>query len=105
MERRRNPRLKIRFDTLYSAGAQEGSGVLTEISYTGARIEEVMNPPKEGTLVRIYIFIQPVAPFEIAGHVARASEDGFAIHYDNFDDDVRGLVDDVSAIVSSSSAE
>jgi len=105
MERRRHLRLKIRFDTLYSAGPNEGSGVLTEISHTGARIEEVMNPPKEGTLVRIYIFIQPVAPFEVAGHVARVDENGFAIHYDNFDDDVRRLVEDVSAIVGGSDAE
>jgi len=99
MERRRHLRLNIRFDTLYSTGATEGSGVLTEISYTGARIENVMNPPKEGTLVRIYIFVQPVAPFEIAGHVARVDGDGFAIHYDNFDDDLRRFVDDVAAIV------
>jgi hypothetical protein len=105
MERRRHLRLKIRFDTLYSAGPNEGAGVLTEISYTGARIEEVMNPPKEGTLVRIYIFIQPVAPFEVAGHVARVDENSFAIHYDNFDDDVRRLVEDVSAIVGGSGAE
>jgi hypothetical protein len=99
MERRRHLRLKIHFDTLYSAGQQEGAGVLTEISYTGARIEEVVNPPKEGTLVRFYIFIQPVTPFEVAGHVAWASENGFAIHYDNFDDDIRRLVDDVTAIL------
>lgn len=102
MERRRHLRLSIQFDTLYSAGSQEGSGVLTEISYTGARIESVLNPPKEGTLVRIYIFVQPMAPFEVAGHVARVHDGGFAIHYDNFDEELRRFVDDVAAIVGMS---
>lgn len=100
MDRRRNVRLKTRFDALYSAGGQEGSGVLTEISYTGARMESCPNPPEKGTLVKIYVFIQPVAPVEVAGHVARVEESGFAIHYDMFDEDIRRLVDDVAAVVS-----
>ena len=99
MDRRRSMRLKTRFDALFSTGAAEGSGVLTEISYTSARIEESPNPPKEGALFRVYVFVHPVAPFEVTGHVARVEESSFAIQYDMFDEDVRRLVDDVAAIV------
>ena len=98
----------------YPGASGEFSWILSAITLAGktiankvrrARIEDVLNPPKEGTLVRIFIFVQPVAPFEIAGHVARVDENGFAIHYDNFDEDIRKLVDDVSAIVGRSDPE
>jgi hypothetical protein len=105
MERRKHLRLNIRFDTLYSTGPEEGAGVLTEISYNGARIEEVANPPKEGTLVRMYVFVQPVAPFAVAGRVARVVENGFAIDCEDCDDGIRKLVDDVAAIVGPSDPE
>ena len=55
-----------------------------------------------GTQVRLYVFVQPVAPFEILGHVVRATDSGFAIAYEIDDAEVRRLVDDVSAIVFSS---
>lgn len=102
MERRRHLRHNIRFDTLYSTGPEEGSGVLTEISYNGARIEEVRSPPKKGTLVRIFVFVQPVAPFEVAGHVVRVDEDSFAIRCDDLDEGIGRLMADVAAIVGGS---
>ena len=46
------------------------------------------------------MFIQPVSPFELVGHVVRLTESGFAIEYEVEDPEVRRLVDDVSAIVS-----
>ena len=103
MDRRRSLRFTARFDTLISADSVEGAGVLTEISYSGARIDEVSTQPPVGTKVSLYVFIQPVAPFELHGHVARITESGFAVMYELFDPDVRQLVDDVSAIVSSQS--
>jgi len=102
MERRRHLRQKIRFDTLYSTGPEEGAGVLTEISYNGARIEDVQNPPKEGTLVRMYVFVQPVAPFAVSGRVTRVVENGFAIACEDCDEGIRKLVDDVAAIMGPS---
>ena len=35
-DRRRSGRVRTRFDALYSAGQQEGAGVLADISYSGA---------------------------------------------------------------------
>ena len=67
MERRKSPRFKARFDALYSSGAQEGAGVLAEISYAGVRLEESSIRPEIGTRVVLYIFVRPVQPFELVG--------------------------------------
>ena len=85
---------------MFGAGPREGTGVLTDISYSGARIDGVAEPPPVGTPIRLYVFVQPVAPFELVGQVARHTEDGFAIQYELFDADIQRLVDDVSALVA-----
>lgn len=100
MDRRREPRFKARFDALYSTGSEEGAGVLTEISSSGARLEQTSLRPALGTRVRIYVFVQPVAPFELQGVVARQTDTGFAIHCDVADPEVRRLVADVAALVA-----
>jgi hypothetical protein len=101
MDRRRSLRFTTRFDTLISADSAEGAGVLAEISYAGARLDDASTQPPVGTKVSLYVFIQPVAPFELHGHVARITESGFAVMYELFDPEIRQLVDDVAAIVSS----
>ena len=103
MENRKAPRFKTRFDTLYGAGAGEGTGILTDISYAGARLEGVSLWPAVGVEVRLYVFVQPVAPFELIGRVIRKTETGFAISMDLVDPELRRLVDDVAALVSESS--
>jgi hypothetical protein len=100
MDQRKDPRFRTRFDALYSLGRAEGAGVLVDLSYTGARLEEVSIWPPLDTKVRLYVFVQPVNPFELIGHVVRLTESGFAIEYEVEDPEVRRLVDDVSAIVS-----
>ena len=99
MERRKDIRFRTRFDALFSSGPAEGAGVLADLSYSGARMEETSLRPDPGTSVRLYVFIQPVAPFELVGHVTRHTESGFVILYEVSDPEVRRLVDDVSAIV------
>lgn len=99
MDKRRSPRFMTRFDSLVSATQQEGAGVLGEIAYSGARIDESSIKPPIGSKVTLYIFVQPVAPFELKGHVIRHTENGFAITYELFDGQTRQLVDDVSALV------
>ena len=99
MERRRSPRFRTRFDALISAD-REGAGTLAEISYAGARLDEASVQPPLGTRVRLYVFIQPIAPFELEGTVSRHTEGGFAMTYELFDPEVRRLVDDVTALVS-----
>ena len=102
MEQRKDPRFRTRFDALYSLERAEGAGVLVDLSYTGARLEEVSIWPPLDTKVRLYVFIQPVSPFELIGRVVRLTESGFAVEYEVEDPEVRRLVDDVSAIVLAS---
>ena len=100
MERRKDIRFRTRFDALFSSGPAEGAGVLADLSYSGARLEEVSLRPELGTSVRLYVFVQPVAPFELVGRVTRHTESGFVILYEVSDPEVSRLVDDVSAIVA-----
>jgi hypothetical protein len=102
-DKRRTGRVRARFDALYSAGRQEGAGVLADISYGGARIENSSIRPEIGTAVRVYVFIQPVSPFELVGTVVRHSDSGFAIEYKDLEPDVRQLVHEAAAIMSASS--
>jgi hypothetical protein len=100
MEKRKNPRFRTRFDALYSLGSEEGSGVLAEISYSSARLDEASQKPEPGTKVRLYVFVQPIQPFELAGHVVRHTGTGFAIDFDVSTPEIERLVDDVRAIVT-----
>ena len=99
MDRRNHPRFRTRFDVLCSAGDVEGAGTLKNISRSGACLASVSHVPEVGTKVRLYIFIQPISPFELAGEVVRRAEGEFAIQYSNLDPEVGRLVDDVAALV------
>jgi hypothetical protein len=100
VDKRRSPRFRTRFNALISATNAEGAGVLDEISYAGARLEETSIFPSRGTKVTLYVFIQPVAPFELQGQVSRVTETGFAMIFEPFDSEIRQLVDDVAAVVT-----
>ena len=99
-DRRRSGRIQTRFELLYSAGRNEGTGTLADISYSGAMIEGATLKPELGKHLRLYVFVQPVAPFEVVGTVVRHTENGFAISYPTLSEEVRRLVDDAAAIVS-----
>jgi hypothetical protein len=100
MDKRKSPRFRTRFDALYSSGPTEGAGMLVDLSYDGARLEGSTEQPPLGTRVRLYVFVQPVAPFELIGEVTRHTESGFAIRCVLDDSEVRRLVDNVAAIVT-----
>jgi len=100
MDKRKDLRFRTRYDALYASGSREGSAVLADLSYTGARLETATLQPGMGTMVRLYVFVQPVQPFELIGHVVRYTDSGFAIAIDRCDAEVRRLVDDVGAIVN-----
>lgn len=97
----RDPRIATRFESLYSLGRSEGVGVLLDISYSGALFGETSIQPELGTEVRAFVFVQPIDPIPLAGRVVRHIENGFAIEYKDLDPEIRRLVDDASAIVSS----
>ena len=99
MEQRKHPRFKARFDTLCSTGRREGTGILIDLSYSGARLEETSFEPEVGDVICLYVFVQPVSPFELVGQVVRCGPGGFAIEYTVDSAEMRRLVDDVAAIV------
>ena len=99
MDRRNPPRFRTKFDVLCSARETEGAGSLVNISRSGARLDTASHCPEMGAKVRLYIFVQPVCPFELSGEVIRTEGTTFAIRYINLDPEVGRLVDDVIALV------
>ncbi len=105
--RRRDNRIPLPLEVHYSFGRAEGAGVLANISYSGALIEDTAMRPKIGTPIVLYVYLHPpsafeaATPFELSGHVIRHSSTGFAIEYEDIvDPDVRRMVDDAAAIVA-----
>jgi hypothetical protein len=98
--RRGHGRITTRFEVLYSDGRMEGAGVLVDISHSGALFGGTSLTPELGKTVRAYVFVQPVNPVELTGEVVRLTEDGFAIHYELTDPEVKRLVDDAAAVVA-----
>ena len=98
-EKRRAERFVTALNAHYSAGPEDGIGVLSNISNSGALIEGSSLKPTLGTRVRIYVFtesedpIAPASPCELVGRVVRHSSSGFAIEYDETDPEVSQLIE------------
>ena len=100
-EQRHDQRVQVAYEALYSQGRREGAGRLVDISYSGALLGDASLLPLVGATVRVYIFVQPVAPFQIVGEVVRHSGDqGFALGFKDLSPELRALVDDAAAIVA-----
>lgn len=102
VEKRRDPRFIVALNAHYSSGPEEGIGILSNISYSGALIEDSSVRPTVGSRVRIYVFVEPTdpiapaSPYELRGRVVRHSPSGFAIEYEDPDPEVRELVDEAA---------
>ncbi len=97
---RRGHRVEVTFDSLDSTGRKDGSGKLVDFSYSGAMLEDVSLLPDVGSTVRVYIFVQPVAPFELECEVVRHDGDeAFALEFKNLSPELKALVEDAAAIV------
>lgn len=99
-DRRRSRRILTRFDALLSSGREEGTGVLADISLGGASFTDATFAPPTGTVVRAYVFVSPVSPFELVGRVVRSEDQSFAIEYEKLEEETRRLVEDVAGLVS-----
>ncbi len=107
MEWRRDNRISIRLEAHYSFGRVVEVGVLVNISYSGALIEDTTMRPEIGTPVTLHVNLTPpsafeaTTPFELVGHVVRHSDTGFAIEYeDRLDPNMRRMVDDSAALLA-----
>jgi len=100
LDRRWDSRTRAHFEIIYSSGREEGSGILADISYSGALLIRASVQPRLGAEVRVYVLLIDDSPFEIVGKVVRHVEDGFAIAYANLGLEFRDLVDDAAAVVA-----
>ena len=110
VDKRHGARVRTRFETLSMADpdplgrgekAEQGIAVLTEISYSGARLERTKLAPPLGSHVRVQIFLpgRSGVYFELEGEVVRHLQNGFAIAYDWIAPEIQRLVDDAAALV------
>jgi hypothetical protein len=98
--KRRGTRVKTRFKSLYSTDDREGSAILAEISYSGARLEGVEFQTPVGARVCVYVWLPRQAePFELVGKVVRQTDDGFAIEYEKPGQDICHMVDAAALLV------
>ena len=96
-DKRRGSRIRTRFETTYSVGREEGTGILAEISHSGALLTQASVQPRLGSKIRVYVLLSE--PFEVAGKVVRHVDDGFAIEYADVSPELRRLIDDAAAVV------
>ena len=103
----RDDRISIRLEAYCSFGRFEVVGVLTNISYSGALIEDTSMQPEIGTRIVLYVYLKPpraseaAIPSELIGLVSRHSSDGFAVKFESSHNPyVPRIVDDAAAIVA-----
>ena len=95
--RRRVPRIQTRFEAMHASDRQSGSGVLTDLSDRGARLERTTAMPRLGTQVQIRALVPGhTEPLDLAGRVTRFTGDGFAIEFEKPNLAVRKLIDDAA---------
>ncbi len=82
VNRRHSRRIRTRFLTLHSSGRDEGDGFLTDISDSGALVEEVASQPSIGNRVRLRVCLPDQAEFELIGQVVRHTESGFSVEFE-----------------------
>ncbi len=106
--RRHENRVPTPLKAYYSFGRVDGVGVLANLSYSGALIEDISTrPPEIGTPIVLCVYLvaprglEEVTPFKLTGHVVQHNSTGFAVKYeDNHDPDVRRMLDNAAAIVA-----
>ncbi len=105
--RRPHKRIPTHVEAFSYARRVDAVGMVTNISYSGALIEDISTRPEIGTPIVLSVYLkspggfEAETPFELSGHVVRHTSTGFAIEYeDNLDPDVRRMVDDAAAVVA-----
>ncbi len=89
----RPARLRADFSAEYTAGIEQGSGIVVEISRTGARIDTGDPPPPIGSTVWLHIHVRDSYAADIVGRVSRHPERGFAIVFIGLTPEVLELLD------------
>jgi len=109
VENREGRRVSTRFETLSTAedphdpttAAKQGIAMLSDISYTGARLHRTELNPPVGARIKVQIFLPSRSGvyFELQGDVVRHTTNGFAIQYPWPSPEICRLVDDAASLV------
>ncbi len=98
-EQRDSDRVVANFECLCSGFRRKGRGLLVDISDSGALVEEVSFLPVRGELIGLAIEIPVVGSRLLIGWVARHTDKGFAIEFDESSPDTKQLAKEIGAIV------
>ena len=82
VNRRHSRRIKTWFQALHSSGRDEGDGFLTDISDSGALVEEATSQPSIGNRVRLLVLLPDQTELELVGQIARHTEGGFGVEFE-----------------------
>ncbi len=93
VNRRDSRRVKTWFLALHSSGRDEGDGFLTDVSNSGALVEEATSQPSIGNRVRLLVRLPDQAEFELVGQVVRHTESGFGVEFEKNYPILRHLID------------
>ncbi len=93
VNQRHSRRIKTWFLTLHSSGRDEGEGCITDISDSGALVEEVTSQPSIGKRVHLIVRLPDQADFELVGRVVRHTESGFGVEFEKHYPFLRQLID------------
>jgi hypothetical protein len=98
-ERRDSSRMVANFECLCSGFKRKGSGVLTDISHSGAMVEDASFVPVRGELIGLSIDLPVTGACLMIGWVTRHTPKGFAIEFDESSPEAKRLATDIAAIV------
>ncbi|MCP4007802.1 MAG: PilZ domain-containing protein [bacterium] len=106
-DKRKKPRIGVRFRTQYDVKRSVGSGLVMDISETGALIEGADPMLIPGGRVRLkFSFYDDSLPVEVGAIVVRTTENGFGVKFSGLDQRHRALLAmAISKLRSSESSE
>jgi hypothetical protein len=97
--RRDSGRFEASFECSCAGIRQKGSGILEDISRSGALIEKTLLTPDPGELVGLHLDVAGVGSVVLIGRMVRRTFTGFALEFDQLDDRAAALVDNLAAVV------
>ena len=98
-ERRDSDRVVANFECMCTGFKRKGTGLVTDISDSGALLEETSFVPVRGELVGLAIQIAAGESGLLIGWVTRHTKTGFAIEFDESSPHTKRLIQEIGAIV------
>ncbi len=71
-------------EVAYSVGREEGIGRLSDISISGALLEQTTSKPGEGSVLQLHVLRDDAPPVDLPADVVRHTATGFAVRFSEF---------------------